>query len=353
MEDNAVYAQTLAMSHKLDDTQQVTLKKMLDANFTGNEQFKKYVSSLGLATRDSLDFSEEQGAYRAFVLGSLLKANPKMKEALKNPDSTYRFMNELSLPSDKALFDVEANSLNRASTILQNYNTPDTISELQRKLGVDPDGIAGKQTQTALANYLNMFGDEGLKTTQSKQEQGRLAAVRDAHDKDGNQLKVATNLNMDFGKETAALSHLVEREGVVYKTYLDSRNKPTAGVGHLMSPEDLAKYPLGTPIPASQVKAWFVEDSKKAIAAADKQIKELGIQSKQFRDALVSVNFQLGSAWNQKFPTAWGHLKNRNYKGAIAEIRFVKEGSNEKSKWHSQTPKRVNDFVAAIKALSN
>lgn len=155
------------------------------------------------------------------------------------------------------------------------------------------------------------------------------------------------------------LSHIKDREGVVYESYPDSLDKPTGGVGHLLTQEEQLLYPIkyvdnkaiGTPIPESVVNAWLEKDLATAKKAAKKQASQLSNPATQeFENALVSVNFQLGQNWITKFPTAWKHLKNGKYNQAIQEIKFAdptnKPGMH--SDWYKQTKTRVNDFEDAI-----
>lgn len=144
--------------------------------------------------------------------------------------------------------------------------------------------------------------------------------------------------------------HLVLREGNKEKSYLDSLGKLTAGIGHLLSPEEAKLYPEGTVIPEEIRNNWFEADSAKATKAAYDQAQE--IQAPSLIPALTSVNFQLGTAWTEKFPTAYEHLKNGNYESAIQEIENTSEGSGKLSDWNKQTPVRVKDFVASIRELA-
>lgn len=144
--------------------------------------------------------------------------------------------------------------------------------------------------------------------------------------------------------------HLVLREGNKEKSYLDSLGKLTAGIGHLLSPEEAKLYPEGTVIPEEIRNNWFEADSAKATKAAYDQAQE--IQAPSLIPALTSVNFQLGTAWTEKFPTAYEHLKNGNYESAIQEIENTSEGSGKLSNWNKQTPVRVKDFVASIRELA-
>jgi GH24 family phage-related lysozyme (muramidase) len=156
------------------------------------------------------------------------------------------------------------------------------------------------------------------------------------------------NVPKEFKK---VYDHLLKREGFRDKSYKDTLGKLTGGVGHLLTAEEKKLYPEGTKIPKEVTDRWLIEDTEKAINASLIQAEDLGILDKEFIDALVSVNFQLGTNWNKKFPTAYKHLKNAEYERAIKEIKYVSENSKKKSKWAEQTPVRVNDFVQAIKQL--
>jgi GH24 family phage-related lysozyme (muramidase) len=145
--------------------------------------------------------------------------------------------------------------------------------------------------------------------------------------------------------------HMRSREGVKYESYNDSLNKPTGGIGHLLTKEEKVKYPVGTDIPKTVVDAWYKEDIKKSREAATKQADAVPNSTGKFEEALVSMNFQLGTEWTEKFPTAWKHMKAGNYTDAADELRYTKKGSGVSSDWYKQTPKRVEDAIKALEAL--
>ena len=152
------------------------------------------------------------------------------------------------------------------------------------------------------------------------------------------------------------LKHLKEREGVRNESYKDSLGKLTGGVGHLLTPEEQKLYPEGTKIPQEVVDKWLEQDLAKAQAAAKKQTDAMRRQGRavdpRFEESLISVNFQLGENWTQKFPTAWKNLQSGDYQGAISQIQFADPTNKPgmKSKWAEQTPVRVDDFTKAIQA---
>ena len=146
------------------------------------------------------------------------------------------------------------------------------------------------------------------------------------------------------------LHHLKLREGFEEKVYLDTLGKPTCGVGHLLTEEENRKYRVGERVPIEILDIWLVQDSNIAWRAAEEQARELGINSSSFVIALASVNFQLGTNWMRKFPSAYRALYDRDYDEAIRQVS-TGSGRNGQSRWMEQTPVRVRDFVEAIDKL--
>ena len=148
-------------------------------------------------------------------------------------------------------------------------------------------------------------------------------------------------------------AHLKLREGVVDHVYVDSLGKTTGGVGHLLSEKELnlGLYSEGDSVSQSTIDRWLEDDLQIAQEAAREQAYLIPYCTVSFEDALVSVNFQLGSSWYKKFPTAWKHLTKGDFHRARVEIQYTREGSNKASAWMVQTPIRVRDFLAAIDGL--
>ena len=146
--------------------------------------------------------------------------------------------------------------------------------------------------------------------------------------------------------------HLRLREGYREEVYLDTLDKPTCGTGHLLSPEENAQYAVGDTIDTAVLDRWLEEDADLAWNAAAQQLQDLNIEKPEFIVALGSVNFQLGTHWRNKFPSACQALLNKDYAEAIKQVS-TGSGKDGQSKWKEQTPVRVEDFVKAIKTLTN
>tara|TARA_R100000900_G_scaffold145670_1_gene132170 strand:- start:114 stop:575 length:462 start_codon:yes stop_codon:yes gene_type:complete len=146
------------------------------------------------------------------------------------------------------------------------------------------------------------------------------------------------------------LEHLELREGNVEYVYLDSLGKPTCGVGHLLTEDECSLYYIDQVVDKEIRDQWLQEDAAKAWEAAAQQIEDLGIEQAEFIIVLGSVNFQLGTRWMDKFPSAYKALKNKDYDEAIRQVS-TGSGKDGQSKWKEQTPVRVEDFVTAIDKL--
>lgn len=132
------------------------------------------------------------------------------------------------------------------------------------------------------------------------------------------------------------------REGVKYKVYYDSLGKPTGGEGHLLLPSDGLK--VGDVITTATVRRWFTHDGASAMDKAVTLAREAGITSQPFLPYLASVCYQLGPNWaTAKFPHTWTLIVSGLYKLAAAGLT----GSD----WAKETPVRVADFQAALRAL--
>ena len=146
------------------------------------------------------------------------------------------------------------------------------------------------------------------------------------------------------------LHHLEHIECNVDHVYLDSLGKPTCGVGHLLTEQECRQYDVGERVSQRIRDNWLDQDAQRSWDAAAQQMQELNIRDPEFIIALGSVNFQLGTNWMNKFPSAYRALYDRDYDEAIRQVS-TGSGRNGQSRWMEQTPVRVRDFVEAIDKL--
>ena len=168
------------------------------------------------------------------------------------------------------------------------------------------------------------------------------------------------------------LKHLKDREGSVDRIFLDTKDKATSGVGHLMSNDEMKTYGVagyadeiinnvkykvaidkdGKVIKpgSTKIDEWLRADATKYYNYGSKLAAEAGITDQGMIEALGNVSFQLGESWHRegskKFPKAWKAIKSGDYTQAVKEIKE----SNAEGGWMKDTPTRANDFIDAINA---
>jgi LysM repeat protein/GH24 family phage-related lysozyme (muramidase) len=157
--------------------------------------------------------------------------------------------------------------------------------------------------------------------------------------------KASTGIAKDVPQEV--LRHLEEREGSLEKhqrVYDDGRGFLTAGMGHKLTKSELARYKENDIVPLAVLKDWAKADVKKAYDAAVAQAAMAGVRDQNFVNALTSVNFQLGTAWYTEHKKTWAYIKDHKWEQAAVEAAD--------SSWNKQTPVRVKDFQAALRAMN-
>lgn len=111
----------------------------------------------------------------------------------------------------------------------------------------------------------------------------------------------------------------------------------TGGYGHLQKKgEDKILV-----ITQELADKWLDEDITTARVAANKQGSKLPFITQELLDILVSVNFQLGVAWNLEFKKTWAHMVAGSFLDAAYEAMD--------SAWYRQTPVRVKDLQQALR----
>jgi GH24 family phage-related lysozyme (muramidase) len=137
------------------------------------------------------------------------------------------------------------------------------------------------------------------------------------------------------------IDHLLEREGFENEVYKDTLGVLTVGVGHRVLPQDNLRE--GQTISNERVRQFLYKDAQKAFYAAREQASELGVSDPEFLVALASVNFQLGTGWNDIHRKTWRLMTEGRFREAADEA--------SRSRWNQQTPVRVRDFQNALRAL--
>lgn len=136
-------------------------------------------------------------------------------------------------------------------------------------------------------------------------------------------------------------SQIETDEGRVMKSYVDTEGHLTGGVGHLLTDEEKALYPEGTPIPEDVVNEWYRIDLEEAEADADKFYKT---DDPNLRAILTNMSFNLGSTRLGKFKKLKQALVAGDYEEAGAQMLD--------SKWAGQVKGRATRLIERMTSLA-
>ena len=150
----------------------------------------------------------------------------------------------------------------------------------------------------------------------------------------------ATSVSRDLNIN-AFRCQLSIHEGVKNKSYADSLNLVTGGIGHLMRANELPLYPVGTPILDEQIESWYSQDSSSAIKIAQQLFPDLwGDLSDVRKRALADLSYNVGKNRLSKFV---------NFIAAMNAKDFSKAGTELKdSAWFRQVGRRGPNIIAMI-----
>ena len=130
-------------------------------------------------------------------------------------------------------------------------------------------------------------------------------------------------------------------EGIKNKSYADTKNLVTGGIGHLIRANELASYPLGTPISDQQIEQWYVQDSATAIKIAQELFPSVWSELSDIRKrALADLSYNLGKAGLAKFVKFIAAMNAKNYDAASIQLRD--------SAWYTQVGRRGPNIVTMI-----
>lgn len=134
---------------------------------------------------------------------------------------------------------------------------------------------------------------------------------------------------------------LMIHEGVKYKTYADSKGLPTGGIGHLLRANELALYPIGTPISTERVDTWYSQDVASAIKIAESLIGSTWGELSDIRKrAVIDLAYNMGKAGLSKFTNFLAYMKAKEFNKAGQEL-------NE-SLWYKQVGRRGPNIIMMI-----
>lgn len=136
-------------------------------------------------------------------------------------------------------------------------------------------------------------------------------------------------------------AQLITHEGLIKTSYRDSAGLLTGGIGHLLRENEIAQYPLGTPISDSQIQTWYTQDSSTAIKIGQELMGSVwGKLSDVRKRAVADLAYNLGKPRLSQFIKFLAAMKAENFTLAANELR--------NSKWFGQVGRRGPNIVTMI-----
>lgn len=164
--------QGMGEARGMDAGQNANFTRVMAAQYDTTEQFKKEVANKKLGRPEMLDYESGNGFGKAYLTGSYFTQDDT-KANFSTPEKAYTYLDSVTKGAN-ALFKPNKQQLAKASGILNAFDTPEKVRQVQAALGLDIDGIVGNDTKRAAANYLTVFSEKEFKAKVN----GALSAPR-------------------------------------------------------------------------------------------------------------------------------------------------------------------------------
>ena len=128
-----------------------------------------------------------------------------------------------------------------------------------------------------------------------------------------------------------------KNEGFRNEPYLDSLGHPTIGYGHLITKKEKKKFQ--NKFSKKFLSSLFDKDFRKALTAYKNNFNYKK-HSKDTKEVLIEMIFQLGIKKQKKFVKMNKHIQDNNMFLAALEMK--------NSLWYKQTPKRVDGLIKLL-----
>lgn len=146
----------------------------------------------------------------------------------------------------------------------------------------------------------------------------------------------------EFGPVHPELYQIQEDEGYSSRVYKDSLGNLTVGTGHLLTPDELAKYKEGDEYPEEELDKLLLNDFD---TARNDMEKFTPVDApEEVKNIITNMAFQLGLPNLSGFKNFKQALEDKDYNKAADEMLD--------SKWAQQTPNRANRLADRMRAIA-
>lgn len=247
------------------------------------------------------------------------------------------------------------------SELLANQVLAGALDPRIAEAALSNQGMGTGQAQAVIPSYIpNTQSDQGIPYVPSEVDDGMASAapipapVREIPDTIAmgrpypKVPQVPGTLNAEpplkvEDRDVSTRSLLLKHEDMKNIPYKDTEGNWTVGVGHKITDKaTLERLNKGDSINYSdeQVMNLFNTDLQTAKSGAQQNFSGFNSYSPNLQDALVSMNFQLGTEGTRKFKDFRAALAKGDYETAKAEL--------DDSDWAKQTPTRVEYLKSVI-----
>lgn len=164
--------QGMGTARGMDEGQNANLTRVLAAQYDTTDGFKKEIAAKKIGRPEMLDYTSGNGFGKAYLMGGYFTQEDNKKK-FSTPESTYLYLDSITKGSNP-LLKPNKQQLEKASGVLNAFDTPEKVRQVQAALGLDIDGVVGNDTKRAAANFLSVYNEKEFKSKVN----GALSAPR-------------------------------------------------------------------------------------------------------------------------------------------------------------------------------
>lgn len=208
---------------------------------------------------------------------------------------------------------------------------------------------ASKQTKVPAQTISN-----ALKNKELVEKTKQVKKTEDSKQNIGKDKKMQKEVKTD---EAVDIYELIKRhEGCTNKVYIDTRGKPTIGIGFNLSKNgarkmiesvgaDYDKILAGKQtLSEDQIKILFNNDMKSAVKSARSVVSNFDSLPQKAQAILIDMAFNLGTEGLSKFKNMRAALEVNNYNRAAYEMKD--------SDWYTQVGNRSKELIKMMQSLA-
>ena len=152
------------------------------------------------------------------------------------------------------------------------------------------------------------------------------------------------SLFLDFKEDATAAEG---RQMTVYWEPISA--KLHAGIGHLLTTEDLKVYSRGDTLTDAVVDKWFDIDYRKVMMGVAKYFPDFNEYPHLVKLALMNWIYQLGEDAPKKFPRATEAIHKQDWNTAADEWEYASVRTRRHSKWYRETSVRCRQEAERLR----